>query len=170
MERPRKTEWLTRMAELRASSVMSNSLQPRGLKPTKLLCPWDSPGKNTGAGCHFLFQEIFPALAGRFFLLLSQLGKWLKPSPKYHLQLKTKEDVEGRSLGLHRGGRQFTWRWRSKCLVNRCLLNQMEKIGCNGLWSPGPAKFSPLSLPSSQGALVIILFLDQALYPNSLGS
>ena len=27
---------------------MSNSLQPRGLQPTRLLCPWDSPGKNTG--------------------------------------------------------------------------------------------------------------------------
>ena len=41
------------------ASVMSNSLQPHGLKPTKLLCPWDSPGKNTGVGCHFLFQGIF---------------------------------------------------------------------------------------------------------------
>ena len=26
-----------------------------------LLCPWDSPGKNTGVGCHFLLQGIFPA-------------------------------------------------------------------------------------------------------------
>ena len=28
--------------------------------PTRLLCPWDSPGKNTGVGCHFLLQGIFP--------------------------------------------------------------------------------------------------------------
>ena len=27
--------------------------------PTRLLCPWDSPGKNTGVGCHFLLQGIF---------------------------------------------------------------------------------------------------------------
>ena len=27
--------------------------------PTRLLCPWDSPGKNTGVGCPFLFQGIF---------------------------------------------------------------------------------------------------------------
>ena len=27
---------------------------------TRLLCPWDSPGKNTGMGCHFLLQGIFP--------------------------------------------------------------------------------------------------------------
>ena len=41
-------------------SVVSNSLQPRGVKPTRLLCPWDSPGKNIGAGCHALLQGIFP--------------------------------------------------------------------------------------------------------------
>ena len=41
-------------------SVMSNSLQTSGLKPTSLLCPWDSPGKNTGVGGHSLLQGIFP--------------------------------------------------------------------------------------------------------------
>ena len=40
-------------------SVVSNSLWPHGLWPTKLLCPWDSPGKSTGVGCHFLLQRIF---------------------------------------------------------------------------------------------------------------
>ena len=40
-------------------SVISNSLQPYGLWPTRLLCPWDSPGKNTGEDCHFLLQRIF---------------------------------------------------------------------------------------------------------------
>ena len=34
-------------------------LWPHGLQPARLLCPWDSPGKNTGAGCHFLPQGIF---------------------------------------------------------------------------------------------------------------
>ena len=38
-------------------SVMSYSLRPHGLQPTRLLCPWDSPGKNSGVGCHFLLQE-----------------------------------------------------------------------------------------------------------------
>ena len=32
-----------------------------GLKPTRLLCPWDSPGKNTGVGCHALPQGIKPS-------------------------------------------------------------------------------------------------------------
>ena len=38
---------------------MSHSLQPRGLQPARLLCPWDSPGKNTGVGCSSLLQRIF---------------------------------------------------------------------------------------------------------------
>ena len=56
----------------------STLCDPYGLKPTRLLCPWDSPGKNTGVGCYFLLQGIFltkgsnlnllsPALAGGFF-------------------------------------------------------------------------------------------------------
>ena len=61
------------------SPQSSDSLRPRGLHPTRLLCPWDSPGKNTGEGCHALLQGIFPtqvlnprllhlpALAGGFF-------------------------------------------------------------------------------------------------------
>ena len=35
---------------------MSDSVRPHGRQPTSLLCPWDSPGKNTGVGCHFLLQ------------------------------------------------------------------------------------------------------------------
>ena len=35
---------------------MSNSVRPHRRQPTRLSCPWDSPGKNTGVGCHFLLQ------------------------------------------------------------------------------------------------------------------
>ena len=41
-------------------SVVSDSSRPHGLQPTRLLHPWDSPGKNTGVDCHFLLQGIFP--------------------------------------------------------------------------------------------------------------
>ena len=40
-------------------SVVFNSLQPHGLYLTRLLCPWNSPGKNTGVGCHSLLHGIF---------------------------------------------------------------------------------------------------------------
>ena len=39
----------------------------------RLLCPWNIPGKNTGVGCHFLLQEIFPT------------GKWEDSLPLSHL-------------------------------------------------------------------------------------
>ena len=35
---------------------MSDSVQPHRWQPTRLHHPWDSPGKNTGVGCHFLLQ------------------------------------------------------------------------------------------------------------------
>ena len=35
------------------------TLQPHELQPTRILCLWNSPGKNTGVGCHFLLQRIF---------------------------------------------------------------------------------------------------------------
>ena len=43
------------------ASVVSYSVQPHRLQPTRLLHPWDSPGKNTEVGCHSLFQGLFPA-------------------------------------------------------------------------------------------------------------
>ena len=54
-------------------SIMSDSLQPHGRQPTSLLCPWDSPGKNSGVGFHALLKGIFstplmsPALASGLF-------------------------------------------------------------------------------------------------------
>ena len=35
---------------------MLDSVRPHRRQPTRLPCPWDSPGKNTGVGCHFLLQ------------------------------------------------------------------------------------------------------------------
>ena len=56
--------------------VVSDSLQPHALWPTRILCPWGYPGNNTGVGCHFLLQgnlpdpgikPASPALPGGFF-------------------------------------------------------------------------------------------------------
>ena len=41
---------------LLSRSVVSDSVRPHRRQPTRLPCPWDSPGKNTGVGCHFLLQ------------------------------------------------------------------------------------------------------------------
>ena len=62
-----KTAWGTRCtwvllkmnehaAAAAVASVVSDSVRPHRRQPTRLPCPWDSPGKNIGVGCHFLLQ------------------------------------------------------------------------------------------------------------------
>ena len=77
---PMSENWIIML--VLSHSAVSNFLWPHGLQPPRLLCPWNSPGKNTGVGCHFLLQRTFlpgmnptcPALAVGF-LLLSHLGR-----------------------------------------------------------------------------------------------
>ena len=65
---------------------MSDSVQPHGQQLTRLLCPQDSPGKNTGVGCHFLLyyirideSEDEPLLdLFIFHLLLCKVSKYTK--------------------------------------------------------------------------------------------
>ena len=66
--------------------VVPDSLQPHRLQRTRLLCPWDFPGKNTRVGCHFLLQGIFPTQGSNPGLLhYRQILYWLsnKGSPKH---------------------------------------------------------------------------------------
>ena len=46
-----------------SSSVMSDSSRPHGLQPTRLLHPWDFPGKSTGVGCHCLLWTLYHTLS-----------------------------------------------------------------------------------------------------------
>ena len=78
-----------------AASVVSASLQPHGLQPVRLLCPYDSPGNSSGVGCRALLQGILPtkgshshllhlpALAGGFFIT-SAIWEGLQRD-KFHL-------------------------------------------------------------------------------------
>ena len=54
------TKQITGLHAVPCFSVTSSSLWPPGLHPNRLLCPWNCLGKNTGVGCHFLLQGIFP--------------------------------------------------------------------------------------------------------------
>ena len=75
-----------------ACVVMSDFLwPPHGLEPTRLPCPWDSPGRNTGVGCHFLLHGIILTQGSNsclLHLLLWQMGSL----PLHHLRspLRTK--------------------------------------------------------------------------------
>ena len=70
---------------------MFNSLQPRGLKPTRLLCPWNFPGENTGVStgvsCHFLLQGIFPTEGLNPCLLHWQVDSLLLSHQKIECQM-----------------------------------------------------------------------------------
>ena len=57
---------------------MSNSVRSHKRQPSTLLCPWDSPGKNTGVGCHFLLQ---------FMLLSMPYSSLIEPHVCQHLAL-----------------------------------------------------------------------------------
>ena len=54
---------------------------------TRLLCPWDFPGKNTGVGCHFLFQGNFPTQGSNLCLLLGRQSFTTEPPRKPQLSV-----------------------------------------------------------------------------------
>ena len=95
-------------------SVVSNSLQPHGLQPTRLLCPWDFPGKNTGLGCHFLLQKIFPVLGLNPCLPCCRQTLYYLSHQKSHLMRRTdsleKTLMLGKIEGRRRRGQQ-RMRW-----------------------------------------------------------
>ena len=67
--------WITLLTAEINTAIYAQSyptLRPLGLQPARLLCPWDSAGRNTGVGCHFLLQEIFPAQGSNLHLLLGR--------------------------------------------------------------------------------------------------
>ena len=82
----KKSGWKSYMSEWVSKShlVVSDSLWPHGLQSSRPLCPWDSPGKNTGVGSHSLLQGIFPTqgsnqvshIAGRFFTSWATREAW----------------------------------------------------------------------------------------------
>ena len=75
---------------------MSNSLQPQGLQPTRLLCPRDFPGKSTGVGCHCLLR---PISIGRLYCAgycgFSQEGSKVTSKPgQFQLQNFSRKDLQ----------------------------------------------------------------------------
>ena len=72
-------------------SVMSDSLQPLRLQPSRLLCPLDYPNMNNGVGCHFFLQGIFPnqGLNPRLLRLLHWQGDSLSLSHLRNPSLKS---------------------------------------------------------------------------------
>ena len=84
-------------------SVMPDSLRPHGLQSTRLLCPWDPPGKDTGVGCHFLLQGILLLLS--HFNISHYYGTFIKINELilihyYYLKLMLSSDFLYSTLEL----------------------------------------------------------------------
>ena len=58
-------------------SVVSDSSQPHGLQPTRLLCPWDFPGNSTGVGCHCLLRMWYYFSSNSILWCLVGINIWL---------------------------------------------------------------------------------------------
>ena len=62
-------------------SVVSNSLWPPRLQPTRLFCPWHFPGKDAGVGRHLLLQGISPAQGQKLRFCVSYFGRQVDSLP-----------------------------------------------------------------------------------------
>ena len=107
-----------------------------GLQPTRLLRPWDFPGKNIGVGCHFLLQGIFPTQGSNLRLL--HLLHWQVGSLPH----------QGSSSGATPQGPGNSWRL-DKCVVEEAGWlagpQSLQMVGEAGSRSSG-------KLPPSQAA------------------
>ena len=71
------------------SVAQSTLLRPHGLQSSRVLCPWDFPSKNTGVGCHFLLQGIFPTQGSNLHLLHCRQILYYQTSPFVDITLNS---------------------------------------------------------------------------------
>ena len=79
------------------ASVVSNSVRPHRRQPTRLCPPWDSPGKNTGVGCHFLLQCM---KSEKWKRSRSVVSDSMRPHRQQPTRLLCPWDFPGKSTGV----------------------------------------------------------------------
>ena len=130
-------------------SVVSDSLQPHGLQPARRLCPLDSPGKNTGVGCHALLQGIFQTQGRNPHLLHCRqiLDRLIHQGSRWGLMHFQMEQRSPR-----RGGKAFSRDFSSQSgsswchqTGHACVLSVAINLGVSG--SKGLASPAPFLLP-----------------------
>ena len=117
-------------------SVISDSLQTYGLLPTRLLCPWDSPGKSTGMGFHTLLQGMVPTQESNPGLLhcrkiLYQLGHQGNMYPWYGFQVE-------KSMAPH----SSTLAWKIPWTEERGRLQSMRSLRVGHNWETSLSLFT----------------------------
>ena len=131
--------------------LISDSLWPYGLYPTRLLCPWDSV-KNTGVGCRALLQGIFPpqGLNPCLLCLLHQQAGSLPLGPP------GKPPVRG-SVQLLSHVRLFTTLWTAACQASLSIINSRSL--------PKPMSIESV-MPSNHLILCHPLLLPPSIFPR----
>ena len=105
----------------RCCAKLLQSCPPHGLQPTRLLCPCDSPGKNTGVGCRALLQGVFPtqdwtrasyaSCIDRRFFTTNATWEALKQlySNKKKIKVKLNKDISGSGQRLSTKAVQYVF-------------------------------------------------------------
>ena len=98
-ESPFKLDLSSQITAAAAKSLLScPTLWSHRRQPTRLPCPWDSPGQNTGVGCHFLLPNYWYALITSFNTKRASLWlSWLR------IHLQCRRSGLGRSPGEWKG-------------------------------------------------------------------
>ena len=133
---------------------MSDSSQPHGLQPTRLLHPWDFPGKSTGVGCHCLLKsrditlptKVCLARAVVFPVLVCGCASWTLKKAEHQriLNCGVGEDyweslgLQGnptspskRKLVMNIHWKDWCWSWNSNILATWCEdLNHWKRPWC----------------------------------------
>ena len=112
-------DWLVRgvgnlyfkVAGLRAKLLQSCPTAAARLQPTRLFCLWDFPGKNTGVGCHFLLQGIFPTKGLNQHLLHWQAGSLPLAPPGKPGWSRGSKWPQGGGKNRWMNGELLEWEW-----------------------------------------------------------
>ena len=127
--------------------VLVAQLWPHGLEPARLLCPWNSPGRSTGVGSHFLLQGIFLTQGSNPRLLHCKqlLLPCMPPTPRTilsqncpALQFLTQSEAERKQISSVVSscsvlGWFVTQRWITNTLSDNQLDACRNEVRCSGL-------------------------------------
>ena len=98
-------------------------MQPHRRQPTRLLCPWDTPGKNTGVGYHFLLQCMHACKVA------SVVSDCVRPNGQQPTRLLCPRDSLGKNTGV---GCHFLLLGSSWSITKTKQRTAMKNLGC--LW------------------------------------
>ena len=114
----------------RSRSVVSDSQRPQGLQPTRLICPWDFPGKSIGVGCHCFLQKNKLA-ASKY---LAPWGNSSKPTDEASLQDPLSSSQHLTPIPLAERSLNVTYKCRPKGRIRKAWCGLSHKGNRGELW------------------------------------